>query len=72
MNSLRLKELSNSDLYRRRQERPDSYGNLARDSFRVGPYNMAMTVIRRKDCVCFLLYTHPLTIVPQSLTAGSQ
>ncbi|GLD71314.1 LIM and senescent cell antigen-like-containing domain protein 1 isoform X2 [Lates japonicus] len=32
MNSLRLKELSNSDLYRRRQERPDSYGSLARDS----------------------------------------
>uniref|UniRef100_A0A3B5KQX4 LIM zinc-binding domain-containing protein n=1 Tax=Xiphophorus couchianus TaxID=32473 RepID=A0A3B5KQX4_9TELE len=32
MKSLRLKELSNSDLYRRRQERPDSYGGLARDS----------------------------------------
>ncbi|KAL4608858.1 LIM and senescent cell antigen-like-containing domain protein 1 [Arapaima gigas] len=26
MNTLKLKELSNSDLYRRRQERPDSYG----------------------------------------------
>lgn len=34
MNSLRLKELSNSDLYRRRQERPDSYGSLAGDSLR--------------------------------------
>lgn len=34
MKSLRLKELSNSDLYRRRQERPDSYGGLARDSLR--------------------------------------
>lgn len=34
MNSLRLKELSNSDLYRRRQERPDSYGSLAGESFR--------------------------------------
>ncbi|KAA8588299.1 hypothetical protein FQN60_001493 [Etheostoma spectabile] len=34
MNSLRLKELSNSDLYRRRQERPDSYGSVARDSLR--------------------------------------
>ncbi|CAB1430676.1 unnamed protein product [Pleuronectes platessa] len=28
MNTLKLKELSNSDLYRRRQERPDSYGSL--------------------------------------------
>nr|XP_057938577.1 LIM and senescent cell antigen-like-containing domain protein 1 isoform X3 [Doryrhamphus excisus] len=28
MNSLRLKALANSDLYRRRQERPDSYGVL--------------------------------------------
>ncbi|MGH0135004.1 UNVERIFIED_CONTAM: hypothetical protein FKN15_006379 [Acipenser sinensis] len=26
MNALRLKELSNSDLYRRRQDRPDSLG----------------------------------------------
>lgn len=34
MNSLRLKELSNSDLYRRRQERPDSYGSLAGERFR--------------------------------------
>ncbi|TWW80621.1 hypothetical protein D4764_01G0004360 [Takifugu flavidus] len=34
MNSLRLKELSNSDLYRRRQERPDSYGSTAGERFR--------------------------------------
>ncbi|KAG5283325.1 hypothetical protein AALO_G00040840 [Alosa alosa] len=35
MNSLRLKELSNSDLYRRRQERPDSYaGSLAPERLR--------------------------------------
>lgn len=34
MNSLRLKELSNSDLYRRRQERPESYGSLAGERFR--------------------------------------
>ncbi|KAJ8350738.1 hypothetical protein SKAU_G00258680 [Synaphobranchus kaupii] len=33
MNALRLKELSHSDLYRRRQERPDSFGgSLPRDS----------------------------------------
>ncbi|XP_024142662.1 LIM and senescent cell antigen-like-containing domain protein 1 isoform X5 [Oryzias melastigma] len=37
MNSLRLKELSTSDLYRRRQEKPDGYGGVGQDS----PSNMA-------------------------------
>lgn len=45
MNSLRLKELSNSDLYRRRQERPDSYGSLAGERFRWAFSRLSVKII---------------------------